>query len=90
MAFYADALGVSAAHLNRLARAETGYSVQGLIARRMTETARRDLVFTPTPVQAIAYSLGFSDPAYFNRFFRRQTGVTPGEFRQVERGRLAV
>ena len=54
------------------------------------EAARRDLVFTPTPIQAIAYSLGFSDPAYFNRFFRRHAGLTPGAFREAERRKLAV
>ena len=86
--FYADAIGISPAHLNRLTRKGTGQSVQGLIALQIVEAARRDLVFTPTPVQAIAYSLGFSDPAYFNRFFRRQTGMTPGAFREVERRRL--
>ena len=86
--FYADAMGMSAAHLNRVSRAATGLSVQGLLALHIVEAARRDLVFTPTPVQAIAYSLGFSDPAYFNRFFRRQTGMTPGDFRMAQRARL--
>jgi AraC family transcriptional activator of pobA len=85
--FYADRLGVSPTHLNRIARAATGLSVQGLISRRLMETARRDLVFSPSPVQTIAYSLGFSDPAYFNRYFRRATGVTPGAYREAERRR---
>src|SRR5690606_38112311 len=80
VSFYAEAIGVSPAQLNRLARSATGFSVQGLATLQVMEAARRDLVFTPTPVQAIAYSLGFSDPAYFNRFFRRQTGLTPGAF----------
>lgn len=88
--FYADAIGVSATHLNRLCRAATGFSVQGLATLHLMEAARRDLVFTPTPIQSIAYSLGFSDPAYFNRFFRRQAGQTPGAFREAERRRLAV
>ena len=88
--FYARAIGVSAAHLNRLARAATGLSVQELSARQLMEAARRDLIFTPTPVQAIAYSLGFADPAYFNRFFRRHTGETPRMFREVERRKLVV
>ena len=88
--FYADAVGVSAAHLNRLARAATGFSVQGLATLQIMEAARRDLVFTPTPIQSIAYSLGFSDPAYFNRFFRRHAGMTPGAFREAERRKLAV
>ncbi len=87
--FYASRLGVSATHLNRIARAATGLSVQGLISRRLMEEARRDLVFSPSPVQTIAYSLGFSDPAYFNRFFRRGAGLTPGAYRLAERSRGA-
>lgn len=87
--FYADAIGLSPTHLNRLARAETGYSVMGLVALQIMEAARRDLVFTPTPIQAIAYSLGFSDAAYFNRFFRRQAGMSPGAFREEGRRRMA-
>ncbi len=88
--FYAERLGLSPAHLNRICRQETGASLQQLVAARLVEAARRDLVFTPTPVQKIAYALGFSDPAYFNRFFRRQTGTTPGLYRERERQRLAV
>lgn len=89
VAFYAERIGVSAAHLNRIARALAGESVQGLIALRVMTAARRDLIFTPTPVQAIALSLGFADPAYFNRYFRRHAGVTPGAFRAAERGMLS-
>ncbi len=88
--FYAARIGVSVTHLNRLTRARTGLSVQGLIAAKLVEAARRDLIFSPSSVQKIAYSLGFSDPAYFNRFFRRMTGMTPGTFRAAERKRLAA
>jgi len=80
-AFYAGRIGVTTTHLNRIVRAVAGASVQDMLANRLVEQARRDLVFTPTPVQAIAFSLGFSDPAYFNRFFRKRTGATPGQFR---------
>lgn len=83
--FYADALGVSEAHLNRVCRATLGRSIRQLLDDRLMEAAIRDLVFTPTPVQAIAFSLGFSDPAYFNRFFRRHKNTTPGAFRASER-----
>ncbi|MVA97072.1 helix-turn-helix domain-containing protein [Nitratireductor sp. CAU 1489] len=86
--FYADRLGISAAHLNRIARRATGRSVSQLLTLRLVEEARRDLVFTFLPAQSIALSLGFSDPAYFSRFFRKQTGLTPGAFRERERARL--
>ena len=86
--FYAEAIGVSPTHLNRIARAATGCSLQQLVNRRLIEEARRDLVFTFLPAQSIALALGFSDPAYFSRFFRRETGMTPGEYRKVERARL--
>lgn len=86
---YAERLGVSATHLNRIARAATGLSIQNLVDRRTLEAARRDLIFTATPISKIADALGFADPAYFNRFFKRQTGMTPGTFRAQERKRLA-
>lgn len=85
--FFAAKIGVSATHLNRMARAAAGLSVQEMLANRLLDQARRDLIFTPTPVQGIAYSLGFSDPAYFNRFFRKHMKTTPGKFRASERKR---
>lgn len=87
--FYAEMLGLSEAHLNRVCRAGTGRSVQALLNARLVEAATRDLIFTPSSVQAIAYALGFSDPAYFNRFFRKQTGKTPGMFRASQRDHMA-
>ncbi len=86
--FYAERIGVSAAHLNRIARARTGRSLQGLIDLYLMEQARRDLVFTFLPAQSIALGLGFSDPAYFSRFFRKHEGETPAAFRARERARL--
>ena len=89
LSYYAGLVGLSPSQANRLARRSCGLTVQGMIARRLIEAARRELVFTPTPVAVIAETLGFADPAYFNRFFRRQTGKTPGAFRARERLRMA-
>ena len=88
--FYAHKLGLTTTHLNRIVRRLTGHSVGRLINNRIMEEARRDLVFTSMTVQQIAYELGFSDPAYFNRFFSRQLGMTPKAYRGLERGRLMV
>ena len=81
-AFYADRLGVSVTHLNRIARAGTGRSMNGLLTERLMSEAQRNLVFSLLSVQQIAYELGFTDPAYFIRVFTRVTGETPGKFRE--------
>jgi AraC family transcriptional activator of pobA len=87
-AFYAGRIGVSAAHLNRIARSRTGRGLQDLIIARLMEEARRNLVFTFLPARSIAHDLGFSDPAYFSRFFSRHAGESPAAYRARERTRL--
>ena len=88
--FYAQELGVTLTHLSRLVRAATGHGVQELIARMLEEEAKADLIFTRASLQEVGYRLGFSDPAYFSRFFRRRTGSTPGRFRRDEQARLGM
>ncbi len=89
-AFYADPLGISSTHLNRIVRGKTGYGPHELIARKLIDEAKRELVFTFGRVQEIGYRLGFADPAYFSRFFLKQTGKTPRAWRIEERERLGM
>ncbi len=81
LAAYAKALATSETHLNRICRKAFGTSAFGVIQRRIMLEATRDLRFTRHPVAAIAHSLGFDDPAYFARVFKKHTGLTPREFR---------
>ena len=90
VSFYAKLLGVSSTHLNRTVKQLTGRTTQDMVASRLIETAKRDLIAMPSSVQHIAYSLGFSDPAYFSRFFLKMTSETPRTFRLRERERLAA
>jgi AraC family transcriptional activator of pobA len=89
VAFYADMLGVSPTHLNRIVSAAHGVSISGLLARHLVEEAQRLLVFTGLGVADISTSLGFSDPAYFSRFFSHHVRMTPRAYRQSEREKLA-
>jgi AraC family transcriptional activator of pobA len=82
VAFYADRLGMSEVHLNRVCRAVLKTSALGAISQRIVLEATRDLTFTVLSVKEIAYSLGFDDPAYFTRFFTKHTGLTPTQFRR--------
>lgn len=47
--------------------------------------ACRKLTYLPASIASIAYELGFQDPAYFSRLFKKRIGVTPKVFRQPER-----
>jgi AraC family transcriptional activator of pobA len=52
-----------------------------LIHQRLLLEAKRNLVYTSMTVAQVADSLGFSEAAYFSRFFRRATGLSPRAFR---------
>jgi AraC-like DNA-binding protein len=49
---------------------------------RLMREAYRNLTYSPAGIAAIAYGLGFQDPAYFSRMFKRLAGVTPKQFRE--------
>ncbi|MBX3605910.1 MAG: helix-turn-helix domain-containing protein [Piscinibacter sp.] len=83
---YAERLGLSAERLNRMVRAETGRSVQALLHERLVREACRRLVHVAAPVSRIAFELGFEDPAYFCRFFKRHVGRGPREYRAAHGG----
>lgn len=78
---YADRLGVSSGHLNVICNRDLGRSASALIHQRILLEARRLLRYTDKPAFAIAQELGFGDPAYFGRFFLRETGATPRRYR---------
>ncbi|GAA0272449.1 AraC family transcriptional regulator [Streptomyces polychromogenes] len=79
--WYARELGVSAGHFQTLVRRATGRSPGSLIRQQQTLEAKRLLAGSDMTVRQIARLGGFADPAYFCRFFRRETGMSPGEFR---------
>ena len=78
---YAKALSISPTHLSRLTRAANGSSALRLIEARLMREARRNLAYTNLSISSIAYTLGFTDPAYFSRVFTRDAGISPKAFR---------
>jgi AraC family transcriptional activator of pobA len=81
VADYARALAVTPTHLSRVTRQATGLPASRIIDARVIREARRNLAYTNMSVTTIAYTLGFSDPAYFSRVFTRASGVSPRAFR---------
>ncbi|WP_038207964.1 helix-turn-helix domain-containing protein [Xenophilus azovorans] len=78
---YAAALGVTAGQLTRLCQEVLGMSSLDVINARVVHEAQRELVYTVSSIKQVAARLGFVDEAYFGRFFRKHTGVTPTAFR---------
>ncbi|NRB56944.1 MAG: helix-turn-helix domain-containing protein [Salinicola sp.] len=75
-------LGISDAHLNDLCRRLTGHSALQLLHARLLLEAKRQLTYTQQSIAQVSERLGFSEPTYFTRFFKRGTGMTPKAFRQ--------
>ncbi len=83
---YAQELALSESSLNRLCGSLSGVSAFDLIQQRLALEARRRLTYVAGSVAAIAAELGFNDPAYFCRFFRKHTGMSPMTFRRRQGG----
>jgi len=78
---YASLLHISAGHLSEVVKSQSGKPAIKHIHERLIMEARRMLFHTSNTSKEIAFDLGFSDASYFNRFFKRETGTTPAEYR---------
>jgi AraC family transcriptional activator of pobA len=78
---YADLLNVSPGHLSQSIKKASGKNAHAFITERVMTEARSFLQFTDLDVAEIAYQLNFSDPANFGKAFKKETGLTPLEFR---------
>lgn len=79
---YASRLNISRVYLNEAVRTVTGMSISRFISCHVTLDARRLLLHTTLGVNEIAAKLGYDDYSYFSRMFRKETGMTPTEFRK--------
>jgi len=82
---YADEIAVTADYLNKIVKNLTGVSAKEHIQNKLVLEAKRALVFTEISNKELAYSLGFEEAAHFNNFFKKMTGMSPGEFRSGSR-----
>ena len=79
LAFYAGTLGCTERTLTRRVRAALGVSPIEFANQRLSAEATRLLRFTNASCAHVADELGFEDPSYFSRFYRRMTGRAPSE-----------
>ncbi len=82
--FYADQLNRSPKTLANYFALYNHKSPLAVIQERIILEAKRLLLYTDKSAKEIAYDLGYDDAAYFSNFFKKQTGLSPSDFRNTK------
>lgn len=80
---YAGLLNVSNKTLTNCTNDITHQTPLEIINERVILEARRLLSYSDKNVNEIGFTLGFEDPSYFVKFFKRHIGISPGDFRKT-------
>lgn len=84
VAFCADRLNMSPSYLSDLIKSATGKSALKYIHEKLVEFAKYRLANSEKTVNEVAYSLGFEYPQHFTRFFKKNTGLSPSDYRRMK------
>lgn len=84
---YAGLLSVTPNYLSQTVKQESGRNALTFIAERLATEAKSLILYTNFEIAEIGYQLNFSDPTNFGKFFKKQVGLSPSEFRR-QRKRL--
>lgn len=79
---YASALSISVSHLNDTIKELTATPVSIHIQNISILEAKRLLYFSDNSIKEIGYEIGYDDPVYFGKLFKKITSLTPFQFRQ--------
>jgi len=80
--FYADKLHVHVNHLNAVVKRITDKTASSVIQNGIIIAAKSLLQHTDLSAKEVAFRLHFTEPAHFNSFFKKLTGITPKNFRE--------
>lgn len=81
LSHYANMIGVTANHLTQTVKLLTGKTSSQIVKAKQLLEIKRLLVHTNLSVSEIANQLNFEDQSYFTKFFKRETGLTPLQYR---------
>ncbi|RXG32255.1 helix-turn-helix domain-containing protein [Leeuwenhoekiella marinoflava] len=81
---YADELNITPNYLTTTVKKLTGKSAKDIIQDRLLVESKSLLKFSGLDIGEIAYRLNFQEPTHFTRFFKKLSGLTPNQFRQMD------
>ncbi|NOT73511.1 MAG: AraC family transcriptional regulator [Cyclobacteriaceae bacterium] len=81
--FYAEKLHITTNHLNKSVKATLRRSASSLIDETLVVEAKIVMQESRASISEVAFELGFHDPSYFGRFFKKHTGFVPNEYRKM-------
>ncbi|MEO3245504.1 helix-turn-helix domain-containing protein, partial [Parabacteroides distasonis] len=84
VSFYAAQLNLSLPHFCTTIKKAIGLTPLEIISSIITMDAKAQLRSTDLTVKEIAFSLGFNNLSFFNKYFRQHTGMTPQEYRRMK------
>lgn len=82
--FYAKALGITLQHFCNTIKKVTHKTALEIISGMIITDAKAQLKSTNLAIKEISLTLGFTNQAFFNKFFKQHTGLTPQEYRKSE------
>lgn len=82
--FYANELHITPDYLNRIIKSKIGKTAKEYIQSKIIIEAKRLLYFTNLSNKEIGYELGFNEPANFSAFFKKETQLSPSNFKNQE------
>jgi len=80
--FYVHELGMTHKKINEECKKGTGKTIKQHIQERLILEIKKEIRLNQKSLKEISFDLGFSEPAYFSRFFKQHTSLTPKEFRE--------
>ncbi|WP_163356301.1 AraC family transcriptional regulator [Dysgonomonas sp. 25] len=80
--FYAEKLGLTHKRINEICKRGTGKTVKQHLQERLILEIKKEIRLNEKSLKEIAFDLGFNEAAYFTRFFKQHTSMTPTEFKE--------
>ena len=79
---YSELLNISSKHLTECVRKNVRKTPLQIINQRLVLQSQRLLLFSRLRIKEIAFNLGFIDTSHFVKFFKKETGESPSEYRE--------